>query len=83
MGKIEKVKLPNGEFEGEQIEISQTSEHWNHYLLEDGSAIKLKPVATKILRLRDVYDGAGNPIYLVQTNNVMTVDCPQNLKKIG
>ena len=82
MAKLEKFKLPSGEsVDGEQVEINQSSEHWNQYLLEDGSVLKLKSVATKIVRLKDQYDPIGNPVYFLQSNNVVTVDSPEELKK--
>ena len=82
MGKIEKVQMPGGEFmDAERIEISQASENWNQYLLEDGSILKLKSIATKIIRLKNQYDQIGNPIYMIQSNNVIDVDCPEGLKK--
>ena len=82
MAKLEKFRLPGGEsVDAEQIEINQCSEHWNQYLLEDGSVLKLKSVATKIVRLKDQYDQIGNPVYFLQSNNVVTVDSPEELKK--
>ena len=84
MGKSEKFRLPNGEsVDAEQIEITQSSEHWNQYLLEDGSVLKLKSVATKVVRLKDQYDPSGNPIYFIQSNNIVAVDSPEGLKKIN
>ena len=82
MAKIQKISLPNGEtVAAEDIEITQTSEHWNQYLLEDGSLIKVKLVASKIVRVLDRYDHAGNPIYLVNSSNVIAVDSPDHLKR--
>ena len=80
--KREKIKLPSGEeAEAEVIEVAQTSEHWNQYLLEDGTVLKLKPVATKFVRLIGHYDQSGSPVYLLQSNNVVTVDVPAELKR--
>jgi len=82
MGKIEKFKLPNGEFvDAEPVEINQASESWNQYLLEDGALLKLKSVAIKVVRLKDQYDQTGNPVYFINSNNVVAVDCPDHLKK--
>lgn len=82
MGKIEKVNMPNGgSVDAEQIEITQSSEHWNQYILDDGSILKLKPIATKVLRLKGQHDQSGNPIYFIQSNNVVAVECPEELKK--
>jgi hypothetical protein len=82
MAKIEKIKLPNGaEADAEDIDITQSSEHWNQYLLEDGTTIKMKLVATKIVRLVGQFDQLGNPVYFVNSTNVVSVECPSNLKK--
>ena len=83
MGKTEKFRLPDGNsVDAEQIEINQSSEQWNHYILEDGSILKLKSVATKVVRLKDQYDPAVNPVYFIQSNNIVAVDSPEELKKI-
>ena len=72
MSKIEKFKLPNGDTsDAEQIEITQSSENWNQYLLEDGSVLKIKLVATKVVRLKDQYDPSGNPVYFLQSNTII------------
>ena len=82
MAKIEKFKLPNGELvDAEQIEVNQSSEYWNQYFLEDGSIIKMKLVATKVMRLINQYDQVGNPVYFINSTNVVSIECPENLKK--
>jgi hypothetical protein len=82
MGKITKIKGPNGEpIDAEQVEISQSSEHWNQYLLEDGTVFKLKTIAARALRVIGQYDPEGNPVYIMQSSNVVAVDCPEALKK--
>ena len=84
MGKSEKLRLPNGEsVDAEQIEITQSSEHWNQYLLEDGSVLKLKSVPTKIVRLKDQYDPSGNPMYFIYSSIIVAADSPEGLKKIN
>lgn len=82
MAKSEKFKLPNGDLvDAEHIEINQASEYWNQYLLEDGTVIKMKLVATKVVRLVNQYDQAGNPVYFINSTNVVSIECPENLKK--
>ena len=51
--------------------------------MDDGSIIKIKLVATEVVRLDDKFDQAGNPIYLVQSTNVMAVDAPEHLRQGG
>lgn len=58
-------------------------EHFNEYLLDDGSVIRLKSVATEILRVEGQFDQVGNPVYIVSSTNVMAVDAPENLRKGG
>jgi len=82
MSKVEKFKLPNGDqVDAEPVEINQSSEHWNQYMLEDGTVIKMKLVATRIVRLLNQYDQAGNPVYFVNSTNVVSIECPESLKK--
>lgn len=77
-----RVKLPDGrEVEVTPVEINQANESWNQYLLDDGSIVKIKLVATKIVRVDNEYDLEGNPIYFVQSTNVLAVNAPDNLRK--
>lgn len=77
-----KIRLPDGrEVEATPVNINQASEYWNQYLLEDGSVIKVKLVATKIIRIDNEYDAEGNPVYFVQSTNVISVNSPENLKR--
>ncbi len=58
-------------------------EHWNEYVCDDGTLIRLKPVVTEILRVEGEYDPMGNPVYVVQNVNVTHVEPPENLRKGG
>ncbi len=74
--------------DGQQVECTVITfraggEHWNEYLADDGTVIKIKMVVTEVLRLDDEYDANGNPIYIVQSANVMVVDAPENLHRGG
>lgn len=76
-----KINFGGEEVEVTPIEVNQASEYWNQYLLDDGSVIKMKLVATKVLRVDNRYDTEGNPIYFVQSQNIMSVNSTDNLKK--
>ena len=80
---VSKVKINFGgeEVEALPMDINQTSEYWNQYLLDDGTVIKMKLVATKVLRVAHKYDNEGNPLYIIQSTNVTSVNAPLNLKK--
>jgi hypothetical protein len=58
-------------------------EHWNEYVLDDGSLLRTKPVMVEILRVDGIYDGEGNPVYVTKMQNVIAVDAPENLRKKG
>lgn len=47
-------------------------EDWNEYELEDGSRIKTKTIVTKVLRLDGFFDAYGNPIYIIQSQMVVS-----------
>ena len=70
----------DGEVSGEDVDFEQERERFNVYLLEDGTKIKLKTVVTSVVRL-DTFDKDGDPIYLVQSSNVLVIDSPPQLKK--
>ena len=76
-----KINYAGEEVEAVAIDINQSSEYWNQYLLDDGSVVKMKLVATKILRVEAKFDDDHNPIYLVKSTNIMSVNSPQNLKR--
>ncbi len=80
-----KVKINFGgeEVEAMPIDINQTNEYWNQYLLDDGTVIKMKLVATKILRVENKFDNERNPVYIVQSTNITSVNAPDNLKRKG
>lgn len=73
---------PGGpEKDAQLIEIQQSNEHWNKYLLSDGSVIKIKPVATEVWRIDGEWDHEGNPMYVIKTSNVVTVSPPDELRR--
>ncbi|MFH0940551.1 MAG: hypothetical protein V1840_01700 [Candidatus Omnitrophota bacterium] len=79
----EKVKINFGQeiVDATPVDINQANEYFNQYFIEDGTVLKMKLVATKVFRIDDRYDQDGNPIYFVQSTNVLSVNSPSNLKK--
>lgn len=79
----EKIKINLGPevVEATPVEVNQASEYFNQYFLEDGTVLKMKLVATKVFRVEDRFDQEGNPVYFVQSTNVISADCPSGLKK--
>ncbi len=81
MPNTEKVSLDGKEYEAVRVEANQSTELWNQYLLDDGALLKLKTVVTELFRVKDLYDGSGNPVYVVKSGNIVTVIAPENLRK--
>ncbi|MFH1692019.1 MAG: hypothetical protein ABIC68_05580 [Candidatus Omnitrophota bacterium] len=76
-----KINFGNELVEATSINVNQANEYFNQYFLEDGTVLKIKLVATKVFRIDDRFDQEGNPIYFVQSTNVLSVDSPSHLKK--
>lgn len=78
-------KIPLGpggpEKDAQLIEIQQSNEHWNQYLLGDGTVIKIKLVATEVWRVEDEWDYDGNPMYVIKSSNVVTVNPQDELRR--
>jgi len=79
-GKV-KINFGSEIVEAMPVDVNQANEYFNQYILEDGTVLKMKPVTTKIFRIDDRYDAEGNPVYFVQSTNVLSVDSPQSLKR--
>ncbi len=57
------------------VPITKATEFFNEYELEDGTVLKVKNVATSILRVEGQFNPAdGKPIYLVLTSPVASVE---------
>jgi len=66
--------------EGVDVDFSEEQETWNIYRLSDGTTMKVKLVLRGVKRLKR-YSPDGNPIYIIQTQNVVrTLDIPKELK---
>jgi hypothetical protein len=73
---------PEGEgIEAEPVGFRANAEHWNEYLLDDGSVLKIKLVMTEVLRVAGQYDQMGNPVYVAMHTQVTAVDAADELKR--
>ena len=65
----------------EDVEIIDEEDHWNTYQLKDGSVIKIKLIVRSIKRLTSKWQPDGNPIYLINSQNVIRMaNVPKKLK---
>ena len=76
------VPGPDGrEVEATVMPFQVGGEHWNEYVVDDGTIVKLKPVVTEIMRVDGHFDQNGDPVYVVQATNVLAVSAPDDLRK--
>jgi len=71
-----KKKFPMFGFEIDvaEVPIVKTDERLNTYVLEDGSVLRVKSVATSVLRIEGQYLPDGSPIYIVMATPVTSVE---------
>lgn len=75
MGQRVRLKFGGEWVEGEELDYEPLREAWNEYRCSDGSFLKLKIVVAKIVKL-DRQSDAGEPIYVVNSSNVLAVTPP-------
>lgn len=80
MGAKRKIQYGGQPVDSEEVEFEPLAERWNEYRLSDGSLLKMKLVVTRVIRL-DLYNEQGEPIYLVNSNNVISASVPPQLMK--
>jgi len=63
------------------LDWSSEREHWNEYKLSDGTTLKVKVVLVGVKR-SDQYRADGNPIYMIESKNVVrALNVAKKLKK--
>jgi hypothetical protein len=79
-----KVTLPpdNRTVEGFDVPVESSTERWTELKLEDGSILRVKPAIASIVRIPDLYDPDGNPLYVVRGSMMMSVvESPEKLQR--
>ncbi|MFC1917015.1 hypothetical protein ACFLX1_02680 [Chloroflexota bacterium] len=66
-----KVQYQGRQVEGEVVDFLARKEDFNEYQLTDGKILRIKMVVTRIIRLEEEKAPDGNPIYLIQSQNVV------------
>jgi hypothetical protein len=79
---MKRVELTVGDktIGGTLVDFETVREEYNSYKLSDGSMIRMKAVVTNIIRT-DEFTPNGEPIYVVNSQNVLVADVPDDLKK--
>ncbi len=74
--------VPTISYKGRQVEAEDVGfnvmhEEWNTYQLHDGTEIRMRLVVKVVAKIPDEVDSEGNPVYLVQSSNVLVVKPPK------
>jgi hypothetical protein len=67
------VEINGKRVEGETIGFKTVVEPWAEYILDDGSLIRFRSVATSFVKT-DEKTPDGRPIYLINSQNMLDVD---------
>ncbi len=59
---------------GDLVEVEESTERFSDIKLADGTQIRIKTVVVEVIRADDQWDKEGNPIYVVRSAHVMTVN---------
>lgn len=68
-----KIPTAQGVLEGVDVAISETTEKWSEVTLADGAILRIKPNVLSVTRIDGKYDNDGNPLYVLHSNQIMTV----------
>jgi len=79
-----KITVFGQQFDVSEVPVVEGEERFVQYTLEDGSTLKVKHVATSVLRVDGQYLPDGSPIYMVLSNPVVgVVNSPLNKNAIA
>lgn len=68
------VTMPDGnKLVAFEIPIDESNERFNEYTLRDGTKLQAKLVVQSARRIKEQWDSDGNPIYYIQSNNIIRV----------
>lgn len=76
-----KIQFQGKDAWAEIVGVQSSQENWNQYFLIDGTLLKFKAVVVDILRIEGEYDNEGNPVYVVKSSNIVSINAPDTLRK--
>lgn len=78
-----KIDLFGFKVDVSDVPIVKAEEGFNLYVLEDGSVLKVKSVATSMMRVDGQFLPDGSPIYIVVTSPAVRVESSPIKKETG
>lgn len=80
MARRTRINIGDRTIEAEDMEFSTGREDWSEYQVEDGFTVRIKLVVSSILKTGE-RDPQGNPVYIVQSTNIVKVLPPETYSK--
>lgn len=59
--------------EATDVAVIESVERFSEIRLDDGTTLRIKPAIVQVFRANDRWDGDGNPVYVVRSQNVLSV----------
>lgn len=76
MARKTRINIGDRTIEAEDMDFQTEREEWNEYQVEDGFSVRVKLVVSSILKTNE-RDNQGNPVYIVQSTNIVKVMPPE------
>ena len=82
-GEKKKITDNSGKtHEGTVVPVLESSERFSDVRLGDGTLIRIKASVVEALRAEGEYDQDGNPVYIIQSTNIVRIsEVPDGLKR--
>lgn len=80
MARKSQINMGDRVIEAEDMEFTTVREDWNEYTVEDGFTVRIKLVVSSVLKTNE-RDATGNPVYVVQSTNIVKVLPPERYAK--
>lgn len=80
MGPRKTFDYQGRKVQGQSVDFETKQESWSQYVLEDGTAMKMKVILLEVVRL-DEYSKTGDPVYQFSAQYITGVQAPDELKK--
>lgn len=82
MTKAKVAVAPGKLVAADRLEFKAISEPWSEFECEDGTRLRVRLLVSEIFRLEDQRTQEGDPVYLVKSTNLMTVEVPESLRQL-
>lgn len=80
MARKTRINIGDRSIEAEDMDFQTAREDWNEYQVEGGHTVRIKLVVSSILKTNE-RDPQGNPVYIVQSTNIVKVLPPESYSR--